>query len=317
MKTAQLSCSLRANVGKKDAAALRNAEMVPCVLYGQGEQTHFAVKRNDIEKIVFSPDVFQVELEIEGKKANTWDGRNVDEKNYPPGHLNPINVKSIKRSINIDTRFRPDYYTSKSTDFTLTLPERLNKVVSMRLSSIEIPMSFYALSESLGNTTFTITLDDTNPQYEPNIFIIKIPPGNYEDRWIDSTKAAYIESAVNSALDRVGLGPAGSFKPKDASGKDVPIPCIRFTVDPVSGRSVFALSYSQSSNVPDPKDFPVEIKINFNVNNNGVPDNSTPLLFRLGWQLGFRSGEYNIKSEDGTTDLSGGSIISEGICFVV
>ena len=69
MKTAQLSGSLRANVGKKDAAALRNAEMVPCVLYGQGEQPHFAVKRNDIEKIVFSPDVFQVELEIEGKKA--------------------------------------------------------------------------------------------------------------------------------------------------------------------------------------------------------------------------------------------------------
>jgi large subunit ribosomal protein L25 len=69
MKTAQLSGSLRANVGKNDAAALRNAEMVPCVLYGQGEQTHFAVKRNDIEKIVFSPDVFQVELEIEGKKA--------------------------------------------------------------------------------------------------------------------------------------------------------------------------------------------------------------------------------------------------------
>ena len=69
MKTAQLSGSLRANVGKKDATALRNAELVPCVLYGQGEQTHFAVKRNDIEKIVFSPDVFQVELELEGKKA--------------------------------------------------------------------------------------------------------------------------------------------------------------------------------------------------------------------------------------------------------
>jgi large subunit ribosomal protein L25 len=69
MKTAQLSGSIRTNVGKKDATALRNAELVPCVLYGQGEQTHFAVKRNDIEKIVFSPDVFQVELEIEGKKA--------------------------------------------------------------------------------------------------------------------------------------------------------------------------------------------------------------------------------------------------------
>jgi large subunit ribosomal protein L25 len=64
MKTAQLSGSIRTNVGKKDATALRNAELVPCVLYGQGEQTHFAVKRNDIEKIVFSPDVYQVELEL-------------------------------------------------------------------------------------------------------------------------------------------------------------------------------------------------------------------------------------------------------------
>jgi large subunit ribosomal protein L25 len=39
------------------------------VLYGQGEQTHFAVKRTAIDKIVFSPEVFQVALDIEGKKA--------------------------------------------------------------------------------------------------------------------------------------------------------------------------------------------------------------------------------------------------------
>ena len=70
MKTAQLSGSARTNVGKKDATAVRNAGMVPCVLYGQGEQTHFSVKRNDIEKIVFSPDVYKVELDIDGKKAS-------------------------------------------------------------------------------------------------------------------------------------------------------------------------------------------------------------------------------------------------------
>ena len=69
MKTAQLSGSLRANVGKKDAKAIRNEGLVPCVLYGQGEQTHFAVKRVPIEKLVFSPDVYQIELDIDGKKA--------------------------------------------------------------------------------------------------------------------------------------------------------------------------------------------------------------------------------------------------------
>jgi len=64
-----LSGSLRANVGKKDAALIRNEGRVPCVLYGQGSQTHFSVKRQDIDKIVFSPEVYQVELDIEGKKA--------------------------------------------------------------------------------------------------------------------------------------------------------------------------------------------------------------------------------------------------------
>ena len=69
MKTVQLSGSLRANVGKKDASSLRTAGLVPCVLYGQGQQTHFSVKQVAIEKIVYSPDVYQVELNIEGKTA--------------------------------------------------------------------------------------------------------------------------------------------------------------------------------------------------------------------------------------------------------
>ena len=69
MKVSQLSGSLRANVGKKDAKATRDAGLVPCVLYGQGTQTHFAVKDIAIEKLVFNPDVFQVELDIDGTKA--------------------------------------------------------------------------------------------------------------------------------------------------------------------------------------------------------------------------------------------------------
>jgi len=70
MKTAQLSGLLRANVGKKDASALRKEDRVPGVLYGMGTQTHFSVKKTDIEKIVFSPHVYKIELDIEGKKAH-------------------------------------------------------------------------------------------------------------------------------------------------------------------------------------------------------------------------------------------------------
>lgn len=69
MKVSKLSGLLRANVGKKDAAALRREERVPCVLYGQGTQVHFSARRIDVEKLVFTPEVYQVELDVEGRTA--------------------------------------------------------------------------------------------------------------------------------------------------------------------------------------------------------------------------------------------------------
>lgn len=66
MKVAKLSGSVRTSVGKKDSHALRAADLVPCVVYGHGTQIHFSAKKNDIEKLVFSPDVYQVELDIDG-----------------------------------------------------------------------------------------------------------------------------------------------------------------------------------------------------------------------------------------------------------
>jgi RNA polymerase primary sigma factor len=69
MKVSKLSGLLRANVGKKDAKALRNAERVPCVIYGQGTQVHFSARKIDVEKLIFTPEVYQVEIDVEGRQA--------------------------------------------------------------------------------------------------------------------------------------------------------------------------------------------------------------------------------------------------------
>ncbi len=69
MKVVSLSGSLRENVGKKDAKAIRDAGRVPCVLYGSGEQTHFSADAVQASKLVYTPDVNIVELDINGKKA--------------------------------------------------------------------------------------------------------------------------------------------------------------------------------------------------------------------------------------------------------
>jgi len=67
MKSVSMSGSLRENVGKKDATTLRAQGRIPCVIYGAEEQIHFHLKDLEINKCIFSPEVFIFELDLEGK----------------------------------------------------------------------------------------------------------------------------------------------------------------------------------------------------------------------------------------------------------
>jgi large subunit ribosomal protein L25 len=70
MKTVSISGSPRANVGKKDAKAIRASKSIPCVLYGGKEQTHFSVPEPEFKNVIYTPDVHIVELIIGDKKHN-------------------------------------------------------------------------------------------------------------------------------------------------------------------------------------------------------------------------------------------------------
>ena len=69
MKTLAISVKQRENVGKTSTRALRNQGKVPCVLYGGEKQVTFHAHENDFRKLVYTPDVFIVELDIEGTKV--------------------------------------------------------------------------------------------------------------------------------------------------------------------------------------------------------------------------------------------------------
>ena len=71
MKSLAISVKSRENVGKSNTRALRNQGNVPCVLYGGEKQVCFYAHENDFRKLVYTPDVFIVELNVDGevKKA--------------------------------------------------------------------------------------------------------------------------------------------------------------------------------------------------------------------------------------------------------
>ena len=108
MKKAQLSGSLRANVGKKDTSAIRKADRVPCVLYGQGEQIHFSVRSVDVQKLIFSPDVYQVELDIDGqKKAAIIQDMQIHPVKDKPLHVDFLELSESKRvKVSLPLRYK-------------------------------------------------------------------------------------------------------------------------------------------------------------------------------------------------------------------
>ncbi len=67
MRIVSLSGSLRENVGKKDAKALRREDKVPCVMYGKDEQKVFAVPQTEFNRIIFNPAPCFVDINMDGK----------------------------------------------------------------------------------------------------------------------------------------------------------------------------------------------------------------------------------------------------------
>ena len=64
MKTYEITGTLRTDYGKKAVKALRAQNLIPCNLYGQGENITFTVTEADARKMLYTPETLVVELTI-------------------------------------------------------------------------------------------------------------------------------------------------------------------------------------------------------------------------------------------------------------
>jgi large subunit ribosomal protein L25 len=71
MKSVTLSGSLRTNVGKVNAKAVREKGNVPCVIYGGKEQIHFEADIRAFKPVIFTPNAHIVEIDLGGKVYKT------------------------------------------------------------------------------------------------------------------------------------------------------------------------------------------------------------------------------------------------------
>jgi len=206
-------------------------------------------------------------------KPKTSFGNSYPSEFYP-GIINPLKKRTTRQNLNIDTRFRDNYYGSSSSNFHFDLPIKFSDVMQLQLSSFEMPFSYFNISKQMGNNFFSITLDS----YPSTPVIITVPDGNYTPTGL----VAYLNNFVNG--------------PNILNGKIQFI----YNIDPAENGSGQLIIGSLGGTG--------KFTLTFNSDIFGNPDTINPLPLKLGWMLGFRNGSYsgnNNYISEGLIDLTG------------
>ena len=110
-----------------------------------------------------------------------------------PKNLNPLKRRLIKKTLNVDTRFRSNYNITEATNIHLDLPTVIKNAVSMKLVGLELPpCPIYAINDRYGNNFFHETTDNGITWN-----LVTIPNGNYD--------LAAIIAEINTAITNANI----------------------------------------------------------------------------------------------------------------
>ena len=186
--------------------------------------------------------------------------------NISTGVINPLIRKSFKQLININSKFRSNYQTSKSSDFTIELPYPIKKVISLKLQNIILPKTNYTFSKNIGSNYFRIDVGNGEK-------LVEIPDGSYP--FHSNTKALNIATTIENSLQSNNIND------------------ISVNVNPSSLKTTFKRTGTLT-----------DFSLNFNYIEDKCPYNSNlydPNQFTLGWLLGFRGD--SIKKPEATLQI--------------
>ena len=175
-----------------------------------------------------------------------------------------VHKPSKTKYCNIDTRFRDDYdnYSqivsgSPIQWFTFTLPETINNVKSICVTHVELPMSFYNISASLGNNVMEI-----------NDNLIILPDGTYDN--------ISLKSAIQLKLNSISLSSV---------------------IFDLSYNGNYTASFRNTSGSPLNINFAIKptTLCNGTIGSNATAEfDKFDIKSKLGWFLGFRNISYTI-----------------------
>ncbi len=198
--------------------------------------------------------------------------------------LNPNLKNTITRLVSIDSQYRQNILPylggdsnspSYNTDFTVNLSDQLNRVLNMKLYSVQIPTTWYTFDESLGNLCIDYISGSTKKT-------ISISSGNYS---INELKDAIFSSITSNSITDLSLNIVNPEK----GGL--------FQFTNTGGNEIKLVFYSEGGFTDCSGGCGPGSKINQN----------------LGWNLGFRIDQDLTSGEVVITIPGGGGIVTSNV----
>jgi len=238
------------------------------------------------------------------------------ELRNPQQPLSQTNLQTVTKTLTIDTRFREQYYKKNVEDIIIDLPEPLENVINLNISSVEIPGTIYNIDSMVGNNYFHI-YDPTGLNIlghnvaGPALRKFVVTNGNYlypdisgnviVGRYVrvyGEASGGQIVGAINNAIeyDLITNEPIKKTTNGDyvkfyeiftRNGLNIPFELEIFTYRSrfrFTGDAEFRLFFNLK---PDATTTP-------DIDPNVV--DPTPLQLKLGWLLGYRFGEYKVSN---------------------
>jgi large subunit ribosomal protein L25 len=223
MKTIEIKAVSRDHFGKKGSNALRAEGNVPCVMYGGKENLHFYAHENAFRGLVYTPDVFLVNVIIDGKSYNAVmkdlqfhpvtdklqhiDFIQVDEKKPVVVDL-PIRITGESAGVKAGGKLNLKRRTLKVKGMANDIPEHL----SVDITPLEIGQSI-----KIGDITYDkLDIIDNKRAMIVGVAVSRISLKEEEAAPVEGAEAPAAEAA-GAEKEEAGHKDAGQ---KDAGQKD-------------------------------------------------------------------------------------------------
>ena len=208
---------------------------------------------------------------------------------HDPRKLNPKYFQETFRIINIDSMYRKNmwennmnYESKTSTNMMIELNDTLDNVISLQLTDVCIPYTFYVIEKSHGNNYFYVQATTPNRDLEK----IEIPSGNY-------TNESLIEEINGVLLNITG------FNNQNA---------LRFSLNDSTNKITL---HNETT-----FDYNIVFYDHLEEHTESNTSSKNKLNNNLGWILGFRNINHTHMTLEYSIAASTGTLEAESICFI-